>query len=133
MTELNESLIGKINKIIGQPNVLLIDDSVKNLTAFRSQLRRDANVFLAGNRDEALLAVNSNNIDMVFIDYRMPINGADIMKEIVALYPKIKRCIMTAYPTKSMRIEFIEKSNTTDILQKPWSVLDVMKRVSGVQ
>lgn len=131
MTKENKSLIDELNKMIGQPNVLLIDDNVRNLSAFKSQLRRDANVFLAENKAEALFVVNNNKIDFVFCDYRIPIyNGADILKEIVEIYPTIKRFVMTAYYTPAMKLEFLHKSNTSDFIQKPYDISDIIRKIN---
>ena len=138
MDEQNKSLINTVNGLvilsrIGLKNVLFIDDELKNLSAFRDQFRKKANILTASNKEEALSIVNNNDIDIVFCDYKMPrINGADILKEIVELYPNIKRVIVTGYYDSVARNEFKEKTNTDDFIIKPYSVDDILLRLFGL-
>ena len=135
MNKGNRKLISDLDGIlpkskIDRYSVLMIDDEKKNLTAFKGLFRRDYNVFTATCRDEALSIVSSNNIDFVFCDYKMPkFNGADILKEIVNICPNIDRAILTAYNSSSIIEEFKLKSNTEDVILKPYSVDDINSRI----
>lgn len=139
MNKFNKELISKLDEILpksrlGFTNVLVIDDKLKNLTAFKSQFRKDANIFTASNKEQALDVIKNNNIDIVFCDYRMPnVNGADILKEIVELYPNIKRSIITAYTDPDIVKEFKEKSNTEDIIYKPLKFEEILSRIFGLK
>lgn len=116
------------------PKILMIDDEQKNLTSFRARFRRDAKVFTASNRKEALSIIKNNDIDVVFCDYKMPIvNGADILKEIVDICPNIKRSIVTAYTDSYIKKEFKEKTNTFDIILKPYNYDDIISRIFGLK
>ena len=138
MDKQNKSLINTLSELvtisrIGFKNVLVIDDELKNLSAFRDQFRKDANILTASNKEEALQIVNNTDIDIVFCDYKMgKINGADILKEIVNLYPNIKRVIVTGYYDSVARKEFKEKTNTEDFIIKPYSVDDILLRLFGL-
>tara|TARA_R110000851_G_scaffold107231_9_gene227281 strand:+ start:40 stop:450 length:411 start_codon:yes stop_codon:yes gene_type:complete len=135
MNEINKKLIAHLDKVlpssfIEKRNILLIDDEKKNLTCFNSMFRREANIFLAQNKEEALRVVKSKSIDFVFCDYRMPIdNGADILKEIIKFYPKIKRSILTGVFNSDILMEFKIKSGTTDFILKPYSEQDILTRL----
>jgi response regulator RpfG family c-di-GMP phosphodiesterase len=132
MNATNKYLISNINKLL-KKNVLIIDDEVKNLKSFKGLLRKEVNVFTASNKFEALDVVENNKIDYVFCDYRLPkFNGADILKEIVKICPKIKRSIVTAYVDSSIVKEFKEKSGTEDIIYKPYSFDEIIMRVLGL-
>lgn len=138
MNKFNKELISKLDEILpksrlGFTNVLVIDDELQNLAAFKGQFRKDANILTASNKKEALDIVNSNNIDIVFCDYKMPkVNGADILKEIVSLYPNIKRVILTGYYDSVARKEFKEKADTEDVIHKPYSFDEIFNRIFGL-
>jgi len=115
-------------------NILMIDDQKENLSAFKGQFRRDANIFIASNKNEAINVVNSNKIDHIFCDYRMPNhNGDEILKEIKYLFPNIKSTVLSAYITSSMISDFKKKTGVTDFLEKPYSGGDILSRVFGEQ
>ncbi len=139
MDKQNKSLINKLSELLppsrlGFTNVLVIDDEHQNLTAFKGRFRKDANILTASNKKEALDIVNNNNIDIVFCDYKMgtKISGADILKEIVNLYPNIKRVIVTGYYDSVARKEFKEKANTEDVIHKPYSFDEIFSRIFGL-
>ena len=135
MNKKNKLLIKDLDSLLPKSktaklNVLMIDDEVRNLRCFKSLFRREANIFVALNKKEALEVVNNNDIDYVFCDYRMPgYNGADILKEIVYMFPKIKRTIVTGFCDISIVQEFKRKSNTTDLIYKPYSIDDILSRL----
>ena len=79
-------------------NVLVVDDEVFNLTAFKGLFRKEANIFMASNKNEALEVVINNKIDVVFCDYMLPeFKGSEILFEITKRYPLIKKYIVTGY------------------------------------
>lgn len=135
MNERNKQLLLELNEILPKSkdnkyNVLIIDDEPPNLRGFKAAFRREHNVFTAMNKDQALDVVTNNKIDYIFCDYQMPINnGADILREIVGMFPNIKRCILTAYSDLNIVNEFKEKTNTTDIIIKPYSRYEVLTRI----
>ena len=135
MNKKNKLLIKELDSLLPKSktaklNILMIDDEVSNLRCFKSLFRSEANIFIASNKKEALEVVNNNDIDHIFCDYRMPVNnGADILKEIVDMFPKIKRTIVTGFCDISIVKEFKRKSNTTDLICKPYSIDDILSRL----
>ena len=135
MDKVNEGLINKLSELLppsreGFKNVLVIDDELQNLTSFKGNFRRKANILTASNKEQALKIVNDNNIDFVFCDYKMPvISGADILSEIVELYPNIKRTVLTGYYSLSTRNEFMYKSNTNDFIKKPYNIEEILSKI----
>lgn len=135
MTDDNKLLIEKLKSALPErelKNVLIIDDETPNLTSFKANLRRFANVFMASNKEEAMKAVSENNIDYVFCDYKMPLcNGDVILGEITKIYPQIKRTVLTGFYGSEAIEDFLEKSNTIDFLTKPYNIDDVLSRLSS--
>lgn len=138
MDKINRSLINNLDCLLPKSrmnfkNVLIIDDIAKNLKAFVSQFRKDVNVFTASTKKEAIEIVCGNNIDFVFCDYKMPkYNGAEVLKDITEIYPNIKRAIITSYADNKVKQEVKEKSNTTDIINKPYLEEEIISRVCGI-
>ena len=129
MTNKNKDLIQNLFDVVN-PNVLLIDDEICNLNSFKSIFRRSANIFLASNKEEAMRIVKNNDIEHVFCDYKMPKhNGAKILKDIVKLYPNIRRTIITGYYSLEAKSEFLLSSNTSDVILKPYTPSDVIVRI----
>ena len=135
MNEKNKKLINSLDKtlpssFLDRCNVLLIDDEVQNLNCFKALFRRKLNIFTAVNKIEALDIIKNNKIDFIFCDYKIPVyNGADILKEIVKIYPKIKRAILTGFSDIEIIQEFKRKSNTSDLIMKPYNENDILTRL----
>lgn len=135
MDKRNKELISILDRMlppsfVDGKNILVVDDEYSNLKSFKASFRREANIFIASNKKEAVQAVLKNKIDLIFCDYLMPeFNGAEVLKEIVSIYPDIKRCILTAYTKSSILNELKEKANTEDILYKPYLREDILMRI----
>ena len=62
-------------------NVLYIDDEPHNLTSFKASFRRDFNVFTAESAEEGRKILESNNINVILSDQRMPkMTGIEFFK-----------------------------------------------------
>lgn len=109
--------------------VLIIDDNFRSLRTFKSQFRKRATVFTALDLEEALFYMRSENIDIVFCDYIMPvIDGAGVLEVISKEFPEVKRVVLTALNTKEIKGKF-EKSNTTNFIFKPYSEKEVFNTI----
>ena len=132
MNKINRNLIDCLDSIlpnisIKKKNVLFIDDDERQLSTYKAGCRKDANVFLSKSYDEAIDVIESNDIDIVFCDYKMPnMNGAEMLELIQHKYPNIRRVALTGYYSNSIVKEFKDKSNTTDIIHKPCFIDDII-------
>lgn len=116
---------------LNSQNVLVIDDEVHNLKAFKSLFRRYLNVYTASNLKESLDVIRSNKIDVIFCDYSMPVNtGAYILEEIVKEFPNVKRVVVTGYNTRKHREELM-RSNTYTIIDKPYTFDQIIGSISS--
>ena len=117
-------------------NVLIIDDEIEQLNSFKAMFRKKLNVFTASGLKESLYLLRNNDIDIIFCDYRLDgvdgfngFNGADVMHEIIKEYPKIERVILTGINCDDTRREFLEKSGTTRIVEKPLTFNGVLEEI----
>lgn len=80
--------------------ILVVDDEVFIRTYLKQLLARDGHTMLvAGNAEEALEIVHSNNLDLVISDIVMPgVCGTDLAKAISREKPSVKILLMSGHP-----------------------------------
>lgn len=122
--------------------VLIIDDT-KNIRVLLSTCLelRGYNVITADNGIEALKIIQDNkvNIDLIFLDIRMPgISGTEVLKIIKSTRSNCPVIIMTAFATVKNAIE-CTKLGALVYLQKPFSperinsVLDEIEKKDEIE
>jgi len=116
------------------PKILIVDD--KSFT--REILTRMISLsgylsFAASSVSEAISFLDSNEIDLVITDYRMPgENGFELLTHIKKNFPAIKSVLMSACPTDELT-ENAMKAGAIDFMPEPFTVneLDLLlKRLS---
>lgn len=77
--------------------VLIVDDEGDVLEVFRRWLEEDYDVYTANNGNEALDLLESNGIDVVLLDRRMPgISGDEVLERIIEFDMDCKVAMVTA-------------------------------------
>ena len=109
-------------------NVLVVDDSrimrniVKNALVHHPRFS-SAECFDAGDGAEAVRIIESNKIDLVLLDWNMPMmNGLELVKRLRAKseYAKLPIVMITSESAKYSVIEAV-KAGVNDYLVKPVS------------
>ena len=107
-------------------SILYIDDEENNLISFKSTFRRDYHIHVASSGQEALEIMETNNIQLVITDQRMPdMSGIEFLEQIVPLYPDCMRMIMTGFSDLEAVIQAINKGNIYRYVSKPWNREDL--------
>ena len=106
-------------------NVLLVDDEYMLRQSLKRKISEiDDSFYISGecgDGNEALSAIEENNIHVVFTDIRMPeMDGLVLSKEINEKYPDIITIILTGYADFEYAQEAI-RQNVFDYLLKPVS------------
>ncbi|MBQ7724401.1 MAG: response regulator [Lachnospiraceae bacterium] len=106
-------------------NVLLVDDEYMLRQSLKRKITEIDDSFCisgeCGDGNEALSAIEENNIHVVFTDIRMPeMDGLALSKEINEKYPDIITVILTGYADFEYAQEAI-RQNVFDYLLKPVS------------
>ncbi len=103
-------------------SILIVDDEIEMRVSCRKILEyRGYTVFEAGNGEEALHIFESNKIDLVLVDIRMPhMNGIELMRKMREMRPDILFIVISAFPTIENAIE-TTKQGAFDFLVKPFS------------
>ncbi len=81
-----------------KPQILLVEDSLPLARLICLTLKRlDVEVHHAKNGHEALVSLNENKPDLVFLDLRLPgISGWDVMAHGRQLYPDLQVIVLSA-------------------------------------
>jgi len=112
----------------------MVDDERQILNVF-SLMLQDAgyDVWTASRPDEAFRILESEPIDVVFLDQFMgPVRGLDLMQQMLARYPHIAVVIMTANGSTDLAVEALKKG-AMDFITKPFLVADLVKSIDYVR
>jgi DNA-binding response OmpR family regulator len=115
-------------------SILVIDDEFDIVNPIKLSLQKHG--YNAYGLTDPLLAFeyfknNSNDIDMVLSDIRMPkMNGYELVKKIKALQPKVKVILMSAFEINDLEFSKVLPSIKIDgFIPKPISLKDLVKKI----
>ena len=113
-----------------QARILVIDDD-QNITKVVAAILRDKgySVDTAGSGNEAIKKTQKNHYDLMLIDIRLPdIEGTELLTKIRDTTPKIRKIIITGYPTLSNAVTAVNKGADAYVM-KPFDVEKVLETV----
>lgn len=103
-------------------NLLLVDDEIEITRTLQRFFRKNYTVYVAGGANEAINIVNSNNINVIISDQRMPgITGVEFLAHIRKEFPDIIRLLLTGYTDINSVISAINEGNIYRYITKPWN------------
>ncbi|MCC5878799.1 MAG: response regulator [Idiomarina sp.] len=102
--------------------VLIVDDEVNVINAFKRMLREEPYQLLtAQSGADALALMETNEVDMLVSDARMPhMDGATLLAKVQKRWPRCLRILLTGYPEMDALIKSINEGHLYRFLQKPW-------------
>jgi thioredoxin reductase (NADPH) len=113
-----------------KPVILTVDDDLDVLRAIERDLKRHYEeryrVLRAESGKGALdllhrLQQRNDTVALMVVDHRMPqMNGVEMLKEAIKLYPGAKRTLLTAYADTDAAIKAINEVQLNHYLLKPW-------------
>jgi CheY-like chemotaxis protein len=121
--------------VTAKVRVLVVDDVRLVLTSLRRLLERAGFEVEAAESGAAALALLGRvSVDVVVSDFMMPgMNGIELLREVAAKWPGVRRTILTAQAEK----ELLDRSLADGLLhaafRKPWNnqeLVDALKRIS---
>jgi len=103
--------------------ILLVDDDPDCLDAIDQILRREGyETFPTGEGRTALKLVMENNIDLAIVDFNLPdMNGLHILHEIKRAYRNFPVILITAEPSKEVRLASLE-AGAYSFIPKPINI-----------
>jgi len=103
-------------------HLLVIDDEVEITKSIFRQFRRKYTVHTATSGEEALRVMESNHIQVVLSDQRMPgMTGVDFFEIIKDKYPEALKMILTGYSDIEAVVGAINEGQVFRYLTKPWN------------
>ena len=95
-------------------NLLFVDDERRVLNSMRAMFRRQYNIFLANSGEEALEVLESETIDVVVSDQRMPgMTGVEVLKAFKDHAPNAMRILLTGYADQQAIADSINEGEVT--------------------
>ena len=113
-----------------QARILVIDDD-ENITKVVAAILRDKgySVDIVGSGNEAIKKTQKNHYDLMLIDIRLPdMEGTELLTKIRDTTPKIRKIIITGYPTLSNAVTAVNKGADAYVM-KPFDVEKVLETV----
>lgn len=101
--------------------ILVVDDEPRSVEVIARVLGEDFEVHTALNAAAALAILETEWIQAIFCDQRMPErSGVDLLTEVRARWPDIVRIIVTGYTDTDDMIGAINEAGIHQFITKPW-------------
>ena len=105
-----------------KPTILIVDDEVRITNILKINFRDKYNVLTANSGRKALEILESEPVNLVITDIRMPqMDGNTLIQEIKKTNPTLPVIVLTAYGSIENAIETI-KQGAYDYIQKPINI-----------
>ena len=110
--------------------VMLVDDEVEFLeTLIKRMKKRNVDITGVKSGEEALLALDQNQVDVVILDVRMPgMDGIEALKEIKRQHPLIEVIMLTGHASVEVAVQGMELG-AFDYLMKPIDIDELLYKV----
>ena len=104
------------------PVLLCVDDEPGILKSLqRLFVGQPVRVLLAGSGQQALQLMQTEKVQLIISDMRMPqMNGAEFLAQAAQLQPDCYRILMTGYADLASTVQAINIGKIHRYVQKPW-------------
>ncbi|WP_300318287.1 sigma-54 dependent transcriptional regulator [Accumulibacter sp.] len=103
------------------PTVLVVDDELRSQEALRRTLEDDFEVFTAASADEAQRIMETEWVQIIVCDQRMPQStGVEFLKSVRSQWPDTLRIILSGYTDAEDIIAGVNEAGIYQYLLKPW-------------
>ena len=101
-------------------NILIVDDEKNIREGLGKALElEEYNVLLAADGREALTVINSEEIDLIITDLKMPeMSGEELLKKVASAYPTVPVIILTGHGTIESAVNAM-RDGAYDFITKP--------------
>jgi signal transduction histidine kinase len=104
-----------------RPSLLVVDDEPEVLRSVHDLFRLDYHVLGFGRPEEALKALEHDDVDVVLTDQRMPrMTGVEFLSHVKRLRPETTRLLFTGYADIKAIIDAINQGSVFRYITKPW-------------
>jgi DNA-binding NtrC family response regulator len=111
--------------------VLLVDDEMFILDAFRRAFRKHFEMSFASNSEEAYALIAGRSFDLYLVDFSMPnTSGIEILRRVQSLHPDAPRVLVTAHHEHPEVRSALESGLVARVVPKPWVREKLLQQVS---
>lgn len=105
-----------------EKTVLLVDDEIHVLNALKRLLRNeDYNLVVATGGEEALAILETQSVELVVSDHRMPgMTGVQFLKTVKERRPDTVRVALSGYADVAVIVDAINHGEIFRFITKPW-------------
>lgn len=112
--------------------ILFVDDEPRILVAMKALFRSQYEVFTANSGAQAMELLQSEPVDVVVSDQRMPnMTGVEVLREARKLRPRAIRVLLTGYSDLSAILDAINDGEIFRYINKPWSNPDLRATIAA--
>jgi len=105
-----------------KPSLLIVDDEKEVLNALNRVLRRDFELFLFSEPEEALAFYRDKPVPLIVSDMRMPsMDGATFLSHVCDINPHSKRFLLTGHADVNTTVSAVNEGKITHYFAKPWN------------
>lgn len=114
--------------------ILFVDDEVEILKSFEMLFEdSDYEIVSAENGMEALEIIESEEIDLIISDMRMPdMTGYELLSEVKKRFPQIVRIILSRAAEERIIFDSLQKNIAKLYILKPWEDANIISVVDNV-
>jgi response regulator RpfG family c-di-GMP phosphodiesterase len=110
--------------------VLYVDDEVNTLTLFKASFCKEFDVLTAASGAEGLALLESNPVQIVVSDYRMPgMTGVEFLEEMLNSYKEPIRILISANTNADTIIDAVNKAQIYSYMSKPWDTQQIITTI----
>jgi len=119
-----------MNKISEKARILIVDDDKSILSSLSAILRREGYIIdEAETGSEAVEKTKANFYNLTLMDFRLPdIEGTQLLTQIKDTVPKMRKVIMTGYPTLSNAVESVNFGADAYVM-KPFILGELLEKI----
>jgi DNA-binding NtrC family response regulator len=120
-----------VNCVNKQARILAIDDDENILTVMSAILKDNGyDVDTASSGNEAIKKSQKNHYDLMLIDIRLPdMEGTELLTKVRDTTPKIRKIIVTGYPTLQNAITAVNRG-ADGYIMKPFDVEKMLETIA---
>ena len=130
-----QSLAESIKKLTKVPVVLIVDDSPDDRELIRAQVAQfftQCKIWGAADGDEALKIMSQFDVDLVFLDVRLPkVNGVQVLQQVTKINPPIIVMVTGFGEETAETIEAI-KLGAVRVIAKPVTIADLRATLGSI-
>ena len=118
-------------------NIMVVDDDMNIRSALSRELRfHGFNIIPAETGQMALNKLETQPVDLVMVDMRMPVmGGIEFIRKVVVEHPQIQIIILSGTITKEVIASIAPyRDNILDVIAKPWdqdSLIELIKAATS--